>query len=219
MLMVRTKRSSFWITGLVALIASGFAYWLKLRPWYNRWGATDAELAQALPGDEIVRRLRTQSTRAITIAAPMSAVWPWLVQLGQGRGGLYSYDWAENLVGCDIHSADQIIPELLDLKVGDVIRLGPPGYPSFPVADIIPGRALVLGDVDPKLGAHSWTFYLQPIDEQTTRLIVRSRGDYPSTLSNFLIWQIITEPLHFVMERKMLQGIKWRAEKALEHHA
>jgi len=198
----------------VALLSAGMAYWFGLRPWHIRWGATNDEVARPLPGDEIVPRPRNWSTRAITIAAPAAAVWPWLMQIGQGRGGLYSYDWLENLAGCDIHSTNRIIPEFQYLEVGDVIRLGPEGYPAYPVAAVEPGCALVLGGDDPELGPHSWAFVLEPIDDRTTRLIVRSRGDYPPSPANFVIWRILTEPLHFVMERKMLLGIKQRGEAA-----
>jgi hypothetical protein len=191
------------------------AYWFGLRPWHIRWGATDDEVARLLPGDEIVPRARKWSTRAITIAAPAEAVWPWLAQIGQGRGGLYSYDWLENMAGCDIHSADHVIPELQNLRAGDVVRLGPEGYPAYRVAAIELGHVLVLVGEDPDMGTHSWAFVLEPIDEQTTRLIVRSRDDYPPTLANVVIWRLITEPVHFVMERKMLLGIKQRAEAAV----
>jgi len=219
--MSHAKRPSLWAAAPVALLSAGMAYWLGLRPWHIRWGATDEEIRQPLPGDEIVQHPRNWATRAISIDAPAAAVWPWIVQIGQGRGGLYSYDWLENLVGCDIHSTNWIIPELQYLEVGDIIRLGPEGYPAYPVAAIELGRVLVLGGDDPQLGAHSWVFYLEPIDEQTTRLIVRSRGEYRPTLGNLVIWRVITEPLHFIMERKMLLSIKQHAEAAVEdrnHH-
>ena len=83
-----------------------------LRPWYNRWGATEADVARSLPGDELVPAPMLGYTRAITIQAPVEQVWPWLAQMGQGRGGLYSYDRLENLAGCKIHSVDHILPEL-----------------------------------------------------------------------------------------------------------
>jgi hypothetical protein len=197
-------------------LSAGIAYWFGLRPRHIRWGATDDEVARLLPGDEIVPRPRKWSTRAITIAAPAEAVWPWLAQIGQGRGGLYSYDWLENLAGCEIHSTDRIIPELQNLQAGDVVRLGPEGYPAYRVAAIELGRVLVLVGEDPDMGAHSWAFVLEPIDEQTTRLIVRSRDDYLPTLANVVIWRLITEPVHFVMERKMLLGIKQRAEAVVQ---
>jgi len=211
-MLIRNKRS-LRVIFLIALSLVGPAYWLLGRPRHIRWGAMEAEIDQPLPGDEIVKHPRNSSTRAITIYAPAAMVWPWLVQIGQGRGGLYSYDWLENLAGCDIHTADRIIPEFQHLQVGDQVRLGPDGYPFFAVAAIEPGRALVLGgNRDPRAGNHSWVFFLDPIDETTTRLIVRSRGDYPPTVGNFVIWRVITEPLQFVMERKMLLGIKQRAE-------
>ncbi len=122
------------------------------RRWYGRWGATAAETAVALPGDELAPEATLVSTRAITIEAAVTAVWPWLVQLGQGRGGLYSYQRLENLVGCDIHNAAQILPEYQVLVPGDQVRLGPPGanFPSFTAAIVEPPTVLVLrGAEDP----------------------------------------------------------------------
>jgi hypothetical protein len=213
--MSSNRRRPLWTAGPGALLTAGIVYWFGLRPWHIRWGATEAEIDRLLPGDEIVPLPRKWSTRAISIEAPAEAVWPWIVQIGQGRGGLYSYDWLENLAGCNIHSADRIIPELQHLRAGDNVRLGPEGYPAYPVAAVESGRALVLGGDDAQLGSHSWVFFLEPIDERTTRLIVRSRDSYPPTLGSFVIWRVITEPLHFVMERKMLLGIKRRAEGAV----
>jgi hypothetical protein len=196
-----------------------------LRQRYNHWGATPAEVARSLPGDHQVPQPRQSYTRAITIHTPAAAIWPWIVQMGQGRGGLYSYDLLENLIGCDIHSANSIDVSLQNLQVDDEVRLGPKGYPLFKVFAVIPGRALVLVGADPKTGkifqpsdppaAHFanavWTFYLDPITHDTTRLIVRSRLDYSPTLADTLLWRI-TEALNFIMERKMLFGIKQRAE-------
>lgn len=151
------------------------AYILVIRPWHLRWGATDAEVHQTLPGDDFVKQPRYVSTHAVTIRAPAAAVWPWLVQMGQGRGGLYSYDWLENLVGCDIHSADRIIPELQNAEVGDTVRLVPEdsSFPlAFDVAVIEPERALVLrtpGDPDASMAAGypdaTWAFVLSKLDE------------------------------------------------------
>jgi hypothetical protein len=120
------------------------------RSRYNRWGATDAEVAGPMPGDELVAAPLLGYTRAITIWAPATRVWPWLVQIGQGRGGLYSYDGLENLFRCDIHSAQEILPQFQTLSPGDLIRLGPPGYPCFRVHQVDPPRTLVLVGADPK---------------------------------------------------------------------
>ena len=197
-----------------------------LRSWYNRWGATDAEISQPLPGDELVPSPILGYSRAITIQASPERIWPWLAQMGQGRGGLYSYDGLENLVGCDIHSVEDIIPELQDLQPGDLIRLGPQGYPCFAVASVVPGQALVLISADPKTGQPvehtdqgdkgysiaTWQFALQPRDESTTRLLVRQRLAYSPNLK--WVWRL-TEPVAFIMERKMLLGIRRRAERNL----
>ena len=190
-----------------------------LRPWYRKWGATEAELKLSLPGDELVPGPRLETTRAISICAPAAEVWPWLVQMGQGRGGLYSYERLENLIGCDIHNADRILPEHQNLQVGDQVRIGPrESDPSFDVAAIEPGRAIILrGDV-PGEGAIPttwiWIFFLAPIDEKSTRLIIRSRLVYEPKLGNTLMWRVFSDPIAFVMERCTLKGIKARAEGA-----
>ena len=107
-----------------------------LRSWYNRWGASDKEIQETLPGDELVPNPILGYTHAINIAAPPTAIWPWLAQIGQGRAGLYSYDGLENLAGCKIHSAKMILPEHQHPNPGDLVRLGPQGYPCFAIAAI-----------------------------------------------------------------------------------
>lgn len=216
------------VAGLAAVGAAAvMAYALLVRPWHVRWGATDEEVDRPLPGDDLLPRSRWGATRAITIQAPPDAVWPWIAQLGQGRGGLYSYDWLENLAGCDIHSADAILPEHQSPAAGDLIRMGPQGYPAFVVQSVDPGHALVLTAVNPETGqvealpddpgepytAGSWAFVLEDAGPGATRLIVRSRGDSNLGPGNTLMWRIV-EGVQFVMEQKMLRGVKLRAESA-----
>jgi hypothetical protein len=184
------------------------AYVWGVRPWHLRWGATDEEVGKRLAGDELVPVAKLKATHAVTINAAAHDVWPWLVQMGQTRGGFYSYTWLENLVGCHMHNADEIIPQWQELKVGDSVWLHPKA-PPLKVAAIEPGSAIVL---------KGWgAFILEPIDEKTTRLIIRSQGNYDPDLKNavlnFLLWRVVFEPAHFIMERKMLLGIKERAEK------
>lgn len=189
--------------GMVALAAYAFL----IRPWHLKWGATEEEIRMRLPGDEFVEHPQLNATHAITINAPVQDVWPWLVQIGQKRGGFYSYTWLENLVGCDMQNADRIVPEWQDLKVGDEVWLHPKA-PPLRVLAIEPGRAIVLESV--------WGFFLRPIDENTTRLIIRGRGnfkpDLKNALLNLILWRGVFEPAHFIMERKMLLGIKERVE-------
>ncbi|MBI9043129.1 MAG: hypothetical protein JEZ06_01515 [Anaerolineaceae bacterium] len=184
-----------------------------LRPWYRKWGATEEEIQKPLPGDDQVVQPNLETTRAISIQSPIEKVWPWLVQIGQGRGGLYSYERLENLVGCDMHNADRIIPEYQELTVGDKIRLTPEGKgPFFTVEAVIPGKALILGgDIPPT----SWSFILEPIDEKSTRLLIRFRQQYEPTFFNTLMWRVLTDPISFVMERMLLKGIQLRAENSL----
>ena len=208
----------------LAAAAAAAGYVLALRPRLLTWGATAQESAGPLPGDELVRTARMQSTRAVTINAPAAGVWPWLVQLGAGRGGMYSYDLLENAAGLGMHSADRILPEYQQLGVGDVIPLGPDA--GIPVRRLEGGSVLGLGgSMDPRTGRITasggapagprlelgWTFVLQPVDERTTRLLSRTRYDY-SPLAVGLILRPVLEPLQFIMERRMLLGIKSRAE-------
>ena len=195
-----------------------------LRRAYNRWGTTKGEDAAHLPGDALIPVPKLSHTWAISIDAPPAAVWRWLVQIGQGRGGLYSYDALENLIGCHIESVEQIVPELQDLRVGDLVRLGPERYPAFQVVDLEPARSLVLLAVDPATHeppptpvsdagttATTWSWELRPTEQgRSTRLLTRQRLTFPGATS--ILWHVL-EPIDFVMERRMLYGIKRRAER------
>lgn len=192
------------------------------RGWYDRWGATPAEVAGVMPGDELVPDPKITATRAVTIGAPPADVWAWLVQIGQGRGGFYSFDALENLLGCDIHSAGRIIPELQELHVGDLILLAPAEAPCFRVAKAEPPHVLILVGADretratlpvpasPEELANVWQWVLRPVDSgRGTRLVARELYSYPRRQS--VLWHVI-EAVSFVMERRMLNGIKARAE-------
>jgi hypothetical protein len=193
-----------------AAAAGALGYWFGVRPWHLKWGTTPEEARKPLPGDERVPDPDVLSTHAITIDAPADEVWPWLVQIGQGRGGFYSYTWLENLVGCRMRNADRILPELQHLALGDRIYLHPKA-PPLTVEILAPGRALVL--------SNTWGFFLEPLNQHQTRLLIRGRGRFdtqPSPknpLLRFVYWRLVFEPAHFIMERKMLLGIKERAEK------
>jgi len=183
------------------------AYAFVIRPYHLRWGATDGEVEMTLPCDELVPQPKLNATHAITINAPAAQIWPWLVQIGQDRGGFYSYTWLENLVGCHMRNAERIVPEWQQLEVGDEVWLHPKA-PPLRVLVIEPQRYIAL--------EKCWTFYLDPIDEHRTRLIIRGRGDYypdfKNALINFIYFRLLFEPAHFIMERKMMLGIKERAE-------
>ena len=209
---------------MMSVVALG-VYLFFIRPWYLRWGATAEERDQTLPGDDIVKHPKYRATRAITIHAPATAVWSWLVQMGQNRGGFYSYDFLENLAGLNIHSATQIIPEYQHLEEGNQVRFAPRLIFDFAweVRMIEPERTLVLavpGSSEENMEAgyphRSWAFVLHRLDAHTTRLIIRSRSDERPGLTGMLFHQMLLEPIHFLMEQKMLRGIKQRAEQVNE---
>jgi hypothetical protein len=181
------------------------------RPWYSKWGTTEAELTLAFPGDEYVPQPRGGYTQAISITASGEKVWPWLVQIGQDKGGFYSYELLENMVGCDIHNADQVIPEYQSIKVGDSIIMHPKA-PVIPVVIVEPARALVYGGRQDEHTGNIWIFFLER-EYQRTRLIVRWSLDYKPRLLNKIAYNWILEPIAAVMQRKMLLTIKRLAEK------
>jgi hypothetical protein len=185
--------------------AAALAYRRFLRAPILTWGATADEAARRLPGDELLEDADGVATRAITIDAPPTAVWPWLAQMGPApRGGAYTYDWIENLLGLNMHSVDRVLPEFQHPQVGDGFGLGPNG---MRYARVEPERVLALRSVD---GNWAWSFVLEPRDGGT-RLISRNRFRLP-TLKDRL-GMIPMEPGSLVMERKMLRGIKQRAER------
>jgi hypothetical protein len=195
--------------GLLILAVS--LYWLTLRPRLLRWGATDGEVNHKLPGDDVVTQPRYLTTRAVIVHAPASQVWPWLVQIGFQRGGLYSYDWLDRLFGVlDRPSADRILAEFQHLEPGDVIPLG--NGPDWPVQAVVPERALVLAPEAPGVKV-SWAFVLEETGDRKTRLISQVRGTWAPSLLTDLSMRAVLEPQAFIMERRMLLGIKERAER------
>ena len=206
-------RSRLIKTAAAAALAAGtgaVAYPLFFRRWCLTWGATDEEVSRKLPGDELLPEADIVSTRAVTIDAPPGAVWPWLVQMGSGRGGAYTYDWIENLLGLHMHSARQILPQFQDLKVGDELPLGP-GRPVMRVEVCDPKRTLAIRFAD---GNWVWIFALFAEDGRT-RLISRNRIATPGAARPVRLFNLLVmEPGSLVMERKMLLGIKQRADSS-----
>jgi len=199
---VKSTRLRLAVQFVMMLVA---VYWTGIHPWMRNWGSTAAEQQMVLPGDNLLNHTG-QSTLAITINAPAEVVWQWLVQIGQDRAGFYSYDWLANLTGADIHSADEIHPEWQHIAVGNGWRTVPVDYlwgvgkdALSPVLMIEPGRVLVLE----MFGAH----VIVPIDEHTSRLIVRGETG-PANLMTIMV----ADPIVFAMERRMLLGLKARAE-------
>lgn len=213
--------------GGAAIIAGTVILRPPLQNRYRRWNTSGDEAARALPGDERVPDPLVTQTLAVTIDARPAEVWPWLAQIGQERGGMYSYELLENIARCQMRNADRIVPAW-ELRVGNLVRLGPPGYPVHSVVGLERGRWLLLAGADIKTGEvpdppqpgqaeytnYSWVFFLEERPDGTTRLITRNRLDYaPRSFAFKVIWQWITDPIGFVMTRKMLLEIKRRAEK------
>ena len=193
----------------IAVVTLALVYWFPVRRWFGRWGTTADELTRRMPGDAILANPTHSATHAITIDAPAEDVWPWLVQMGYRRGGLYSYDWLDRVFGVlDRPSANEVLPAFQQLAVGDKIRLGP--REELTVAALDEKRALALS-----YGAHGiewvWQFGLYPLDEHRTRLVTRGTERFANTFSAWVFMRVM-EPAAFVMTRRMLLGVKQRAE-------
>ena len=188
---------------LLAAVGSAYSRWLRQR--ILTWGATDEEGAGRLPGDDLLEAADGVATRAIDVEAPAAAVWPWLAQMGPSpRGGAYTYDWIENLMGLDMHSVDRVLPEFQHPQIGDTIGYGPN---RMRVERVEPERVLAWRSED---GNWVWTFVLAERDG-ATRLISRNRFRLPSLAAR--LGMLPMEPASLVMEHKMLRGIKERAER------
>jgi hypothetical protein len=176
----------------------------------------------------LIPHAKWQYTNAITIDAPAADVWKWLVQMGQGRGGFYSYESLENMVGCDIHNSGSVLPEFQSLNVGEEIKLHPQG-PGYPVA-IVEQECVIVLYGDTRVGgspvplstkpgnyfASMWVFFIEKIDAQKTRFITRFKSDYSNSFKNSLFYgTCLVEPVSTVMQKKMLRGIKQKAELAV----
>ena len=211
----------------VAVEAAGAAYSFVVLPRLRRWGATDDEVSRPLPGDELVPDPLYTTTHAISVAAPAAAVWPWLVQIGQNRGGFYTYDKLENLMRLNVQSADRIHPEWQDLRAGeDYMTLDPDETMKMTIAVLEPERAFVVrsgapGELPQEAGslfrgemAWTWGFYLEPAGAAESRLIIRSRASWLPTVPAAFARALGLEPAHFIMEEGMLRGVRDRAERA-----
>lgn len=204
----------------VMLLAVGAgAVGLQVAHVSRNWGATAEEAAAVLPGDQLVPEPAEQTTLAVSVDAPAEEIWAWLVQIGLGRGGMYSYDWLENLIGLDIHTTDEIREEWQDLTVGDRIVVVPEGYGPMPagyafrVAQVDPPRALVLRQAPPEHPWNGvWSFHVVPAGEGRCRLLARSRTEVGPRLG-LRIATRVGEPVTLVMTRRMLHGIRQRSER------
>jgi hypothetical protein len=198
--------------------AGAIAYSRLIRPWHQHWGATAAEVGRPMPGDDYVVDPLEVTTRAVTVNAPPAAIWPWLVQMGNGRGGLYSYDWIDLFIGAlDRPSVDVVLPEYQQPRAGEIM-------PYAKGADMVmravePERALLLTlDLDGGRTRVSQSWALDPIDATRTRLVLRVRAATPVTARG-LPALLMLDPAEFVMVRRQLLGIKQRAERlAREDH-
>ena len=194
-------------------VTGALSYRRCARPWLTRWGATDDEVEQDLPGDELVAARGPRTTRAITIDAPPATVWPWLAQIGEDRAGFYSYSWLERLAGCRMHNAWSVHDEWQHREAGETVwlaeRYGELGRQVIARLD----RERVLAMTSPadydaivagRLATGAWTFVVEPALGGRTRLLARGSGG--------AVGSPLFDVAHFVMEQKMIRGIKERAE-------
>lgn len=188
---------------LLAPAVTALAYVRVVRPWQLTWGATAAEISRALPSDDLVPNPTFNATRAITIAAPPEAVWPWIVQMGLTRAGWYSYDLLDNL---GRPSARRILPEFQDLQPGDIVPMSPDGKQGMTVHSINAPQSMVWGEP----GGTTWAWQLDEAGPGSTRLITRVRSRY-RWLSPSIAFSVLVEFGDIWMMREMLLNLRERA--------
>ena len=194
---------------LTLIVSAALLYWYPIRQWFNKWGTTPEEFTSEMPGDKVIDHPTNSAMQAVTVDTAPEKVWPWLVQMGYKRGGLYSYDWLDRLFGfLDRPSATRILPEFQQLAVGDRIPWG--HNTELTVGVLEPPRALALSY---EAGGFMWVwqFELDPLEDHCTRFITRGAERVPDTLVWWLAMRIM-EPAAFVMTRRFLLGVKQRAE-------
>jgi hypothetical protein len=208
---------------LAALEGVGLVAWnLVATPFLGRkrlrWGTKETEATDPLPGDELVPNPKWSYTLGLDVAAPPEAIWPWIAQIGQGRGGFYSYQTLENMVGCEINNTTEILPEYQHPEVGDEVYLHPTA-PPLQVEIVEPPHALVLCGsptdfvAEENWGISTWQFNVRPRSDGMSRLLTRGRSDFsPGWVTRLTFGRIPIEPITFVMSRKMLLEIKRLAE-------
>jgi hypothetical protein len=204
--MKRILKTTGSLTGFGILV---LAVMFALLPWMDRWGASDEEIPATFTGDGLVPSHRIAYTRAVSVNAAPEEIYPWLVQIGAEKGGMYSYEWFEtNILRCELINADRIHEEWQSLNVGDPVKMcpGTSGPPPYEVAIMEPDRALIMGHKENGVWIEVWQFILVQQSEGSTRLIVRSRN-----AAQGWFWDAI-RPGEFIMARGMLLGIKARAE-------
>ncbi len=190
---------------LLFFILNGCAYLMIIRPWHLQWGATEDEITRSMPGDEITTNPTFNATRAITIKARPEEIWPWIIQIGDQRAGFYGYDWFENR---GIRSAEVILPEFQQLKVGDRIPISAANY-QYVQSMTYPNFMVWVSSDNPPSGSWAWGLY--PIDENHTRLITRMRGQY-DWISSSIFLNLVVDVGDLPFMRKCILGIKQRAE-------
>ncbi|MCW5515866.1 hypothetical protein [Muriicola sp. Z0-33] len=212
------------IEGVFVILLCYLTFFLKdLR---SRWGMSKLEAAQSFPVDEIVPNPKSAFTHGVIIQAPASDVWPWIAQIGQGKGGFYSYEALENISGLNIYNSDRVLSEFQHPKVDDMVAFGP--EQAYPIVYCEPGRGMAIENwldldindtFDPKQSSPSnilhltWLWYIEEIDEKSSRFISRNRVTYTSSAKTNFIFKVLLEPIVFAMDRKMCLGIKKRAER------
>jgi hypothetical protein len=205
-------------TTWMAVAGAAATYHLLIRPRILRRGAKEEEVARVIPGDEMVPPGASRSTMATTIAATPEQIWPWLLQIGWSRAAFYSYNRIEGLLGMDLHNADRVHSEWQNLTVGDTMWMSHPRlsylFPETKAVMIHPNQALVFaiyGRPDSTDPSGAWSFVLEPVDDQSTRLIARLQIKPPPLLGKFVIYGFM-EPAHFVMQEGMFRGLRERIQ-------
>jgi len=224
--MTPSNRLRYGSLGLLAGAAGATAYALRIRPHMLHWGATHHELERSWKSDRLLpEEADFEATRAVTIHAPAKDVWKWIVQIGQDRAGFYSYEWPENLLGFDIHNIEEIVPEFQDRKQGDVVWIGSPerfGGERRLIVGLLESKRMMalVHPLDAEAVSRGgeavhgyWAFHLEPIDDDSCRLVMRTKGARNPRFGKRVARRLFWEVADFLLERRMMKNIKTLAEE------
>jgi hypothetical protein len=201
------------VTGALAVLAgvlAGIGFIALYRPWQLRWGASREEVARSLQGDGVVPAPVFNATRGVTIEARPEDIWPWILQIGFGRAGWYTYDLLDNM---GRHSAERIVPELQHMEVGDLVPMGPGKDAGMRVKGFETNQWMLWWD---KRHLTTWLWNLDPMPDGSTRLVTRVRARPSWRHPTTAIWLLLFEVADFPLMRKCLLGIKRRAEAPVQ---
>lgn len=188
-------------------------YLLVLRPGFRKWNSTFEEVNMKFPGDKVISDYRTGSTRAIEINASPEEIWNELIQVKKKRPDVYNYNWIENLLNYKFIRRNKYLRFLRKRLSSNKFVIFKPSESTSVYAEQAQ-KYLIFRDIDKRGNQYCWIFYLKK-EETSTRLLIRSVYKYKPGFLNYIIWEYISEPVYYIVEKRMLKAVRKQVETAI----